>query len=76
MINPLKLLRSKKYVNEIEKDVKSMNKSNWRTSVCGVVAALVALSQIWAPPTYQARINATAAALVAVGLIKAKDAAN
>ncbi len=68
-----KLLKSKKYVDEIEKDAKTMTKMNWKTSLVGIVTCVIALATIWAPADYQGKIQATAAALAGVGLIAARD---
>lgn len=68
-----KLIKSKKYVDEIEGDFKSMNKSNWKTTIVGVITCGIALATIWAPSSYQGKIQATAAALAGVGLIASKD---
>ncbi len=47
---------------------------NWRTSTLGLIALAVALSSIWAPPAYQSKVQATAIAIGASGLIPAADA--
>ena len=77
MLNPFttlpKLIRSEPLVDGIEKDLRTMNKSNWKTTTVGIISALIALSQIWAPPQYQQKITATAAALAGVGLVASKD---
>jgi hypothetical protein len=68
-----KLIKSKKYVDEIERDVKGMTKKNWKTSLVGAITCLIALATIWAPSNYQGKIAATAIALSGVGLVAAKD---
>lgn len=68
-----KLIKSQPLVDQLEKDVKTMNKSNWKTTIVGIISAGIALSQIWAPARYQGKINATAVALAGVGLVAAKD---
>lgn len=68
-----KLIKSKKYVEEIEDDVKHMTKANWQTTLVGVVTCVVALATIWAPVEYQGKIAATATALAGVGLVASKD---
>lgn len=42
---------------------------NWKTSTLG----LIALASIWAPPKYQSKVQATAVAIAASGLIPAAD---
>ena len=77
MLNPFtalpKLLKSKPYVDEIEKDAKTMNRTNWKTTLVGIISCGIALATIWAPPQYQTKIAATATALAGVGLVAAKD---
>jgi hypothetical protein len=52
-----------------------MNKSNWRTSLHGIIAGCLMLATIWLPQ-YHAELIGTAGAFVAMGLISAGDAAN
>jgi len=47
--------------------------SSPRTSALGILALALALASIWAPPQYQQKIQATAAAIGASGLLVAKD---
>lgn len=71
-----KLFRSKQVVNNVEKEVKSMNEVGWRTSIHGVIVGVLMLASIWAPDAYQSKIQRTALAFVAAGLIQAADAKN
>lgn len=68
-----KLIRSKPLIDGLEKDVNTMNKSNWRTNLIGAITLVIALATIWAPAQFQSKIQATAAALAGAGLIAAKD---
>lgn len=73
MLPLVRLLRSKPVVDELQRTVKGMNKSNWKTSLPGVLTCVLALALIWAPPEYREKLLATQAALVGVGLVAAKD---
>jgi len=48
-------------------------KPNWKTNLLGALALAMALGQIWAPAGLQSKIQQTAAALTAAGLLAAKD---
>jgi hypothetical protein len=76
-VNPLtnlpKLVRSKKYFDEIKLDLKELFTKNWITSLHGIVIAGLLLSKIWLPPVYQDKINDTIMILTATGLFSAKD---
>lgn len=74
-----KLIKSKKYVDEIEKDTKTMNPTNWRTTASGIIAALLQLANIWIPASNTkatATVNAATALFVAIGLYHAADKQN
>ena len=77
MLNPFttlpKLIKSRPMIDGLEKDFKTMNKSNWKTNTIGAITLVVALAGIWAPSSFQPKVQATAAALASVGLIAAKD---
>lgn len=68
-----KLVKSKPYIDQMEKDVKQMGAKNWKTTTCGLLLLGVSLAQIWAPPTMKKQIEATQAALLAAGFLSAKD---
>jgi len=76
MINPLKFLKTEKIATEVEKDVDTMNKANWRTNTHGIVIGLLMLISIWAPESLQPKLQKTEMAFVMLGLISAADAAN
>lgn len=46
---------------------------NWKTTLAGIIGVVVSVSSIWAPPEYQQKIAATGAAILASGLLMAKD---
>lgn len=71
-----KLIRSKPIADQLEKDVKTMNKTNWKTSLAGAIVCALALAKIWAPADYQQKIQETSLALAGVGLVAAKDHSN
>lgn len=48
-------------------------KSSWKTNTLGIVALVLALASIWAPPAMQTKIHATALAVAGSGLLAAKD---
>lgn len=73
MISPFKLLKTEKLATEVEKDINSMNKSNWKTNLTGILTAVFALALLWAPAQYQEKIQATASILAGIGLVAAKD---
>ncbi len=58
-----KLIKSKGPVEQIETLSEGLTMKNWKTSLAGIASCLVALGLIWAPPEYQPKIQATAAAL-------------
>jgi hypothetical protein len=76
-MNPItaigKLLKSKPILGKIEVEVHGMNKTNWKTTIVGIITCGLALAQIWLPKEYQERINGTAIALAGAGLIASKD---
>lgn len=53
-----------------------MTPTNWRTSLHGIATGVLMLASIWAPPDWQGKIQGTAGAFVAMGLISAADAKN
>jgi hypothetical protein len=80
MLNPFtttaKLVKTEKIASEVQKDLNTMNKTNWKTNTIGVITLLIGLSQLWAPSSIQPKISATAGLLAGAGLIAAKDASN
>ena len=76
MISPFKLLKSKKWFDLIESDVKGMTMRNWKTNLSGILFGLCMLGKIWAPAPMISKIDATEGALVVIGLISAKDSTN
>jgi hypothetical protein len=60
---------------KLREEIHGMNKSNWRTSLHGIIAGCLMLATIWLPQ-YHAELIGTAGAFVAMGLISAGDAAN
>ena len=79
-MNPIttlrKLIRSKPIVDNLEREVKSMNPTNWRTTLHGIAAGVLMLASIWAPAEWHDRIEGTAGAFVMMGLISAADSKN
>lgn len=73
MLNPFKLIKSKPLVEGLQKDLTTMNKTNWKTNTLGAIALVIGLAQIWAPPAWQKQIQATSGVLAGAGLIAAKD---
>lgn len=69
----LRLIKSKPLVDQLEKDVTTMSKTNWQTNTLGALTLALALAQIWAPAKWQPQLQKTTAALAGVGLIAAKD---
>lgn len=53
-----------------------MNPSNWRTNFHAVAIGALMLLSIWAPATWQDKIQKTEMALVMTGFLTAADAAN
>lgn len=73
MLNPIKLFKSKPYIDGLEKDVTTMNKSNWRTNAIGIITLLLGLAGLWAPANMQSKVQATTALFAGAGLVAAKD---
>lgn len=73
MFNPLNLLRTEKLATDIQKDLKTMNRTNWKTNTCAALTAALMIASIWAPADIQAKIHNTEIALASVGLFAAKD---
>lgn len=46
---------------------------NWKTTLAGLFTLVCAIAPIWAPPEMAHKLQATAAACAACGLIAAKD---
>lgn len=46
---------------------------NWKTTAAGVLALAALLAPIWAPPAIAEKVQKTAAAFSAAGLLAAKD---
>lgn len=76
-MNPLttlpKLIKSKPMVDHMEKDFRTMNKTNWKTNTIGIITLAVGLAALWAPSQYQPKIAKTATLLAGAGLLAAKD---
>ncbi|HLH17404.1 MAG TPA: hypothetical protein VKX45_09305 [Bryobacteraceae bacterium] len=49
---------------------------NWKTTLAGLLALAASLAPIWAPGTVATKIQMTAAAFAASGLLVAKDGNN
>jgi hypothetical protein len=73
MLNPIKLWKSRKYVNEVLEDWKGVSVKNWTTTLPGIIIALLMLAKIWAPADYQSKINDTIGILTAAGFVAAKS---
>jgi hypothetical protein len=79
MVNPIKLWKSKKYIEEIQKDLNNMSQTNWKTSLFGIISCVIALALIWAPAEFQQKLLDTQSqltvlfSLLGVGLILSKD---
>jgi hypothetical protein len=77
MLNPFttipKLIKSEPLIDGLEKDLKTMNKSNWKTNTVGAIALIIGLAQLWAPANLQAKIQQTAVVLTGAGLLAARD---
>lgn len=80
MLNPFtttaKLVKTEKLADQLQKDINTMNKKNWKTNTIGAITLLIGLAQLWAPSTIQPKISATAGLLAGAGLIAAKDGNN
>lgn len=83
MLNPFstaaKLVRTESLANQLQKEINTMNKTNWKTNTFGIAAVVFAIAIMWAPPQYVQKLKETQAqmailaGLVGGGLIAAKD---
>lgn len=73
MLSPIKLIKSKKYFDQIQVLVKGITLKNWKTTLHGLIIAGLLLSKIWAPTEMQPKINDTIMALTATGFFVTKD---
>jgi hypothetical protein len=48
--------------------------NNWKTTAAGLLALAAALAPVWAPSWIAQKIQMSAAAIAATGLLAAKDA--
>lgn len=68
-----KYLKSKPLIDQAERDIKTMNKSNWKTNTLGLITLALALANIWAPASYKQQLQETAGAFAGAGLMVAAD---
>lgn len=76
MINPFTLGREAKIASNITKDFQTMNQSNWRTNVHGILIGVLMLASIFTPKQYHDDFNYVIQALMCTGLISAADKQN
>ena len=68
-----KLAKTEKLAGQAQKEIDTMNKTNWKTNTIGLITLLIGLAQLWSPSSIQPKISATAGLLAGAGLIAAKD---
>lgn len=67
-----RLRQTQRAVKQFERSLKVKQRS-WRTTLAAYITLVLALALIWAPAEHREKIEATQAAVIAAGLIAARD---
>lgn len=59
MITLLKLIKTQKLGTELQKDIDTMKKANWKTNAFGAALILLAIAKIWVAAPQAVKIDQT-----------------